>query len=317
MALDFSVVWRFRELLPFCDDRHCVTIGEGQTILQCNDGVGRYVNSDAGRVYLPIEKCLLYRTTSVRGPEGRSMLRNAYRSWFFKKRAEEYLMISMSRDATGMPVAKVPAEVLLDKGAEYEALRSIVTGLMRDEQEGVLWPGDRDPTTGEPMYELELLGSPGAARVDGIAVIRMLAADMAGTLLADFLQLGRDAVGSRALAEPKQALFQAGLEFLADQIADVLNRFGVPRLMAMNGYNLERLPGFRHSPISDIDLADLGAFVRDTAQAGIPWVTGDDMQDTGTINRLRSRAGFEPVEPMDETVKGLRVRLRKGMWVPS
>jgi threonine synthase len=34
--LDFSGVWRFRELLDFCPDKNKVTIGEGQTILQQN-----------------------------------------------------------------------------------------------------------------------------------------------------------------------------------------------------------------------------------------------------------------------------------------
>ena len=53
--LDFSGVWRFRELLPFCDDEHRVTIGEGQTILQQNDGVAGYVDSQPGRVYLQYE----------------------------------------------------------------------------------------------------------------------------------------------------------------------------------------------------------------------------------------------------------------------
>ena len=37
--LDFSGVWRFRELLDFCPDEYKVTIGEGQTILQLNDAV--------------------------------------------------------------------------------------------------------------------------------------------------------------------------------------------------------------------------------------------------------------------------------------
>src|SRR6056297_1867060 len=37
--LDFSGVWRFRELLNFCKDEDKVTIGEGQTILQQNDAL--------------------------------------------------------------------------------------------------------------------------------------------------------------------------------------------------------------------------------------------------------------------------------------
>jgi len=53
--LDFSGVWRFRELLNFCRDEHKVSIGEGQTILQQNDNVARYVDMDDGCLYLQYE----------------------------------------------------------------------------------------------------------------------------------------------------------------------------------------------------------------------------------------------------------------------
>ena len=53
--LDFSGVWRFRELLNFCEDKYKVTIGEGQTILQQNDGVAEYVDVKPGRLYLQYE----------------------------------------------------------------------------------------------------------------------------------------------------------------------------------------------------------------------------------------------------------------------
>jgi threonine synthase len=53
--LDFSGVWRFRELLNFCPDEHKVTIGEGQTILQQNDAVAEYTDMEKGRLYLQYE----------------------------------------------------------------------------------------------------------------------------------------------------------------------------------------------------------------------------------------------------------------------
>jgi threonine synthase len=53
--LDFSGVWRFRQLLPFAPDDQIVTIGEGQTLLQQADKVGAYVGSDPGRLYLQYE----------------------------------------------------------------------------------------------------------------------------------------------------------------------------------------------------------------------------------------------------------------------
>ncbi len=53
--LDFSGVWRFRELLDFCPDKYKVTIGEGQTILQQNDDVAKYVDTKPGCLYLQYE----------------------------------------------------------------------------------------------------------------------------------------------------------------------------------------------------------------------------------------------------------------------
>ena len=55
VPLDFSGVWRFRELLDFCEDKYKVTIGEGQTILQQNDAVGQYVDMHPGHLYLQYE----------------------------------------------------------------------------------------------------------------------------------------------------------------------------------------------------------------------------------------------------------------------
>lgn len=53
--LDFSGVWRFRELLPFAPANRIVTIGEGQTCLQQSDQVGKYVGVNPGCLFLQYE----------------------------------------------------------------------------------------------------------------------------------------------------------------------------------------------------------------------------------------------------------------------
>ncbi len=53
--LDFSGVWRFRELLPFAPPEKIMTIGEGQTILQRADLVGQFVGMNAGCLALQYE----------------------------------------------------------------------------------------------------------------------------------------------------------------------------------------------------------------------------------------------------------------------
>lgn len=53
--LDYSGVWRFRELLPFAPDDQIVTIGEGQTYLQQCDPVAKYVGMKPGQLFLQYE----------------------------------------------------------------------------------------------------------------------------------------------------------------------------------------------------------------------------------------------------------------------
>ena len=53
--LDFSGVWRFRELLPFAPPEQIVTIGEGQTMLRQSDRVAKYAGMNAGSLFLQYE----------------------------------------------------------------------------------------------------------------------------------------------------------------------------------------------------------------------------------------------------------------------
>ena len=53
--LRFSGVWRFHELLPFAPADKVVTVGEGQTLLQTADEVGKFVGMNAGCLFLQYE----------------------------------------------------------------------------------------------------------------------------------------------------------------------------------------------------------------------------------------------------------------------
>lgn len=53
--LDFSGVWRFRELLDFCPDRHKVSVGEGQTLLQHNCALATELGMNPSSLFLQYE----------------------------------------------------------------------------------------------------------------------------------------------------------------------------------------------------------------------------------------------------------------------
>ena len=220
---------------------------------------------------IPLDKALLFRTTQHKGnPEGRSILRNAYRPWYFKRRIEEIEAIGIERDLAGLPVMRVPARIMratadADEQATYAYAKSLVRNIRRDEQEGVVLPAERDEQ-GHPLFDLSLLSTGGRRQFDTNGVIDRYDRRIAATVLADFVLLGQDATGSYALADSKTAMFQRALKAWLDGIAAVFNRKGMPDLLALNGMagRVRLVPGEVAGP----DLTTLVQYVERLAGAG-------------------------------------------------
>jgi hypothetical protein len=147
-------------------------------------------------VEIPIDKLMMFRTQSFKNnPQGRSILRNAYRPWFFKKRIEEIEGIGIERDLAGLPVAHVPPELLsssatAEQKATLAAIKLLVKSIRRDEQEGIVFPLVYDEQ-GNKLYELELLSTGGSRQFDTNAIITRHSKAIAMTVLADFIFLGQ------------------------------------------------------------------------------------------------------------------------------
>ena len=253
-------------------------------------------------VAIPAVKLIHFRTSTGEGrPEGRSWLRRAYRSWFLKKRNEEIVSIGIERELNGMPMMRVPAEILAagPGDEEYDTIKAIVTGLKVDELAGVMIPSDVDPDDGHALYDLELLATSGRNKIDALAYIRSLAMDIASVMLAQFIGLGRDAVGSRALAEPQQEMFQTALGALLDSMEEQFHRQATTRLLELNGMASGRIV---HGELRDLDLEGISNFVLRIAQAG-----GDFFPPDGSgMDEFRQMAGLNPQDAVvieDENVE--------------
>jgi len=235
-------------------------------------------------VVLPIEKCLLFRSNSVKNsPEGRSVLRNAYRPWYMKKRIEEIEAIGAERDLAGMPVGKVPASYLnakpgTDQAKMVEAFRKMVRSVRRDEQEGILIPSEFDQDTKQPLFDFQLLASGGSRQFDTSGIIQRYEQRMLMTVLADFILVGHEGEGSYALHTDKSGLFRTAINSFAQSIADVFNRHAIPRLFLANGWKPDELPTLVPSDIDPPDLTQLGAFLQQTTSAGMNWFPDAEME---------------------------------------
>lgn len=198
-------------------------------------------------VTIPASKLLFFRTQSYKNnPMGRSILRNAYRPWTFKKRIEEIEGIGIERDLAGLPVAGVPAEILAsnataDQKATLTAIKKLVTNIRRDEQEGVVYPLVYDDN-GNKLYTLDLLSTGGTRQFDTNGVIARYSKAIAMTVMADFIYLGQTKSGSYALSSDKTDMFSVGLGTCLQIIKDVMNNTALPKLMKLNGIDQKLWP---------------------------------------------------------------------------
>ena len=254
---------------------------------------GMYQYTDKGVVFIPIEKALLFRTTTARNnPEGKSFLRGAYRPWYFKKHIEEVEGIGIERDLAGLPVITAPAGVdLFDKNnpkavqTKNDALK-LVSSIRRDRNEGVVLSDG---------WKIELLNS-GGTHMDTSGVINRYDQRIAITMLSDIVMMGGDKVGSFALAKTKESLLAAALDAQLANVVDVLNEIAIPRLFALNTFTgLSGFPKFKVTSVITPNLTDLGNFIKALSGAKMPLFPDVDLE-----NYLRRMVNFPEVNEDDE-----------------
>lgn len=249
------------------------------------------------RKFIPIDKALLFRPHPFKGsPEGRSVLRSSYRSWFFLKNLQEIEAIAIERELNGLPVVSIPNAILNgtdDKSkAATEKYKKMVRDIKFNEQGGVVLPSDlyQDQDgkyTSERQVKLELLNAGGTRAIDiGKTIIRYQQ-DIARTILADFIMLGSSDKGSFALSKDKTQMFTRALTGWLETIATTINRHLIPKLWALNSFDRTIMPRLSPGNIDPVDLDQLSTFIERISRAGAPLFPDDTLE-----NNLRELGGL-------------------------
>lgn len=214
--------------------------------------------------FIPIDKALHFRTEPHgANPEGRSILRSAYRPWWFKKVIEEIEGIGVERDLAGMPMMELPEGMDMNSDdpevvAQITDAKQLITNIRRDEQDGIIVPAG---------WKFSLVSSSGQRQFDTVQVINRYNKEIAVTVLAQFVMLGMERTGSYALAREQTDMFYQCLEGWADSQTMVINRHAVRKLFAYNGIteDMRPLPYIVHTPVRRFGLKDVAYYVEHLA----------------------------------------------------
>lgn len=265
---------------------------------------------------IPIEKALHFRTRSRKdNPEGRSILRTAYRAYYFKKRIEEIEGYGIERDLAGFPVLYAPPEMDIwsDDPDSIQALaraEMLVSSVRRDAREGLVLPG------GENGWKFELVTSGSRRQFDTNAIIDRYDKRIATSVLADFVMLGQQQVGSFALADSKTKIFALAIGTYLDIICEVFNIQAIPRLINLNGEHFKGITDYPKMVHGDIEEVDIDQFTTAiTGMVGNGIIVPDDSLedevrrvlhlperiDTGDPRPQPGENPQDPNAPVDET----------------
>ena len=240
--------------------------------------------------FIPLNRALHFRTRSRKGnPEGRSIFRTAYRAWYIKKRIEEIEGYGMERDLAGFPVLYAPAGMDIFNDDDPEMMKhriyaeQLISGIRRDALEGVVLQGG---TPDMPGWKLELLASSGKRQFDTNAIIERWDKRIATTVLADFIMLGQQQVGSFALADSKTKIFALAIGAYLEVICEVFNNQAIPRLIDANGDHFNGktdYPRMTHGDIEEVDLVQFSTYIEKMIGVGV--LTPDEELEK-TIRRV-------------------------------
>jgi hypothetical protein len=250
------------------------------------------------QITIPMSKGALFRPSAHKNnPEGRSILRNSYKSYYMKNFITNIEGIGLERDLAGLPVLYVPPRIMQSNASDsdkalYAELQKVVVNLKRDEQEGLILPAAFDDK-GNRTYDLQLLASGGSRQINTTEIVERYDKRIAMTVMADFLFIGHSSTGSYALIDNKTDIFAVAIKSYVDAVAEVFNRKLIPDLWEKNGWEADRIPKWVPSDIESPDLEKLGNYVSQLAGAGF------QLFDQKTEAFLRKSAGL-PVESFTE-----------------
>lgn len=240
--------------------------------------------------FIPIEKIINLRAEPGRdNPEGRSILRTAWRSWRTKTVMEDLRNIAADRGGAGIPWAEVPANICnaplvyaanpTDPAAiealnSYNSLVATMENITQDTQKWVITPQIWDDKTGNPLIKIGFLQPSQGADIIG-HITSSIDAEAKAILIStmtEFQALGMGGTGSLALSRDKTDNFTLAVDATLAAFMESINQQAVRQLFRLNPqFEFEKgqpKPRIVYDPIVPISTQDVVAILSLFEKAG-------------------------------------------------
>lgn len=219
-----------------------------------------YKNGIYQTVIIPAEKLMVFvHRREGDNYRGTSILRQAYKHWFFRDKYYKIDAVATERAGIGIPKIKLPDGFTDD---DYENAKKVGENLRGHEKAYVIY---------KDGWEVEMMDMKSGTNKSAKEMLEHHTREILKSVLVQFIDLGSSNTGSYALAKDQSKLFLIALDAIGKQIEDVINQ-EIKKLVDYN-WNVEDYPKLTHSDLGIKDVEELSNAIQKLSLAGV--ITSD------------------------------------------
>ena len=252
---------------------------------------GDFLNHD---IKIPYKKVLHFVMNGYNGnPEGESVLRGTFVSYYNKKNIERIQRETFERGFQGILDIQVPPRYLSKRNNTPEGmevrrnLEAFMKNVKQGKEAGIIRPFSKD-------FVIELIQGKTGTGLDPDKMIERYNTEIVLCLLSDSF-MGKSKVYQGASGEQtKTKIYKSFIGIILDEIKEQVNKKLIPMLFEINNLDAELMPYLDYGNLDDLDLQAISWFIQSVAKNCGPLVTPTYELNNYLLEKLVGKTAPKP-----------------------
>ena len=243
---------------------------------------------------MPYKKILHFVMNGYNGnPEGESVLRGTFASYYNKKNIERIQRETFERGFTGILDIQVPPRYMSKKynTSEGVEMMRVIDAFLRNvkqgKEAGIIRPASKD-------FNIELIQGKTGTGLDPDKMIDRYNTEIVMCLLSDSF-MGKSKVYQGASGEQtKTKIYKSFIGIILDEIKEQINKKLIPLLFNINNLDTEYMPYLDYGNLDDLDLQAVSWFIQSVAKNCGPLMTPTYELNNFLLEKLVGKTAPKP-----------------------
>lgn len=245
-------------------------------------------------IKIPYKKILHFVMNGYNGnPEGESVLRGTFASYYNKKNIERIQRETFERGFTGILDIQVPPRYMSKKyntpeGVEMmRVIDAFLRNVKQGKEAGIIRPASKD-------FDIDLIQGKTGTGLDPDKMIDRYNTEIVMCLLSDSF-MGKSKVYQGASGEQtKTKIYKSFIGIILDEIKEQINKKLIPLLFNINNLDTEYMPYLDYGNLDDLDLQAVSWFIQSVAKNCGPLMTPTYELNNFLLEKLVGKTAPKP-----------------------